>query len=474
MFKIKALILIDYVRPEYFNKQNKLDFVHSSAGKEFIHAFNKYNLKLHSDYEFKFYYPNIPIVSKYNKYSHHIAGYKPLNKSQLIKADTNLGKILKDDYDIIIPTGSYSVKRLFGHTASIMRLFAHDKLTTINNKQYLVMPIYNQELVNMDYSRAIPRSLAIRKLALYLKGYWSLNYPRIGNYHLLDTVDKVRQVLAEAKKHTTAWDTETNSKDPDWSYSRILCMTLSYMKDKKYWSYYIPLGHRQSPFNSDQLEQVKKLIKDFIDSPNIKVAHNSRFDTNWLLARGISKHALNVRDTKIGYWLLVDQRVKESLRLTDLSWLLTPMGGYDAPLETFKNWIIDGIAQVAYGVMKKKAKANKVVVKRLSESNIRLDDSDKKIIIDDLLPDNMEKNQVNKLLTKAAYNKALALSKQVKDFGFMTKDILEDIVNIVTNNVNKYFDPKNVKRHFSYDWFPLKVMFNYSVGDAESCLRIYQ
>lgn len=474
MVKIKALILIDYVRPEYFNKQNKLDFVHSSAGKEFIHAFNKYNLKLHSDYEFKFYYPNIPIVSKYNKYNHHIAGYKPLNKSQLIKANTNLSKILKDDYDIIIPTGSYSVKRLFGHTASIMRLFAHDKLTTINNKQYLVMPIYNQELVNMDYSRAIPRSLAIRKLALYLKGYWSLNYSRIGNYYLLDTVDKVRQVLAEAKKHTTAWDTETNSKDPDWSYSRILCMTLSYMKDKKYWSYYIPLGHRQSPFNSDQLEQVKKLIKDFIDSPNIKVAHNSRFDTNWLLARGISRHALNVRDTKIGYWLLVDQSVKESLRLTDLSWLLTPMGGYDTPLETFKNWIIDGIAQVAYGVMKKKAKANKVVVKRLSESNIRLDDSDKKIIIDDLLPDNMEKNQVDKLLSKAAYNKALALSKQVKDFGFMTRDILEDIVNIVTNNVNKYFDPKNVKRHFSYDWFPLKVMFNYSVGDAESCLRIYQ
>ena len=67
----------------------------------------------------------------------------------------------------------------------------------------------------------------------------------------------------------------------------------------------------------------------------------------------------------------------------------------------------------------------------------------------------MEKNQVNKLITKVAYKKALALSNQVKDFGFMTKDTLEDIVNIVTNNVNKYFDPQKLKNT------PINLLMNF-------------
>lgn len=353
---------------------------------------------------------------------------------------------------------------------SIFKLFAHDKQW----HHKLVMPIYSQEMVNMDYSRAMPRGLAIRKLALYLRGYWSLGYPRIGNYHLLDTVDEVKRVLLEAKKHTAAWDTETNSTSPDWKGSRILCMTLSYSKDGKYWSYYIPLAHRQSPFNADQLEQVKAFIRDFIDSPNIKVAHNSRFDTNWLLARNMSKHARNIRDTKIGYWLLVDQRVKESLRLTDLSWLLTPIGGYDKPLETYKQWLVDGISQIGYGLLKQKAKAKKVTISRLPASDIRLNSDDQAKLLKMITPEGMVECQVDKLMTKKTYQKALGLATKIKEYGFMTPELLADINQIMVKNINRYFTPVNIKRHFNYNWFPLQVMFNYSVGDAESCLRIYQ
>lgn len=47
----------------------------------------------------------------------------------------------------------------------------------------------------------------------------------------------------------------------------------------------------------------------------------------------------NMRDTKVGWYLAVTQEQAESLRLSDLAYEVTDMGGYDKPLEDFKKMV---------------------------------------------------------------------------------------------------------------------------------------
>lgn len=466
LINIKALILLDFIKAEYFNREQNLDYKDSKFGKSFINVLNNHGLKNGIDYDIDFVYNNIPTVNKKPKYGS--MSYKKLTVAQLDESFSRLDNLIKD-YDIIVPTGLYGLQYLFPDKIvkvgkkkvypSITKLGGHDVYKEINDKSYLILPIFSPEYVSLDYQRAAPRNHQVWKLSNYLNGKWELNYPRVGNYVYVNTVDMAKKVLDKAINCFTSWDTETSSLEADDKDSRILCMTLSY---KAGTGYYIPLGHRQSPFNSNEVEEIKGYIKKFIEGNNYKVAHNSRYDQHWLYSRGIVDSPKNTIDTKVGYWLLVNQQIKETLKLTDLSWELTPMGGYDDPLEDYKNWLSKTVYPVAYQELKKIAKEQHVPISKCESKGIAIDNTDD-------IKDSLENdNDLFDKLTGNPKKAALLYNKKIKDYGFFKN--IDDAISIIVKAINHYYN--RALKHFSYDWIPINVMVNYAVGDADSCLRI--
>lgn len=478
MIKIKALILNEFVRADYF-VGDSLDYFNSKTGSKFKQVFNKYGLKKGVDYDCNYFIRDIPKAAKV--YNNRVVSYKSPTSAQLKKANAEIKEKIKD-YDIILVTGKYGLSYFYPEyiingkrkvLPKMTKLLSHDKVVNIDGKDHLILPVFSQELVDMDNEKAYPRNLVIRKLALYLKGYWNIKTSRVGNYKIADTVDKVKAVFNAAKKHVTAWDTEDNGFDAHRKNSRILCMTLSF---KPGTGYYIPLAHRQSPFSKEELVEVKKCIKGFLEGPNIKVAHNSRFDIDWMIYRGIAGHVHNIRDTKIGYWLLVDQRVSESLRLTDLAWQVTPIGGYDDPLESYKDWITSTLASLCSQILKKKYRKTHPNLKEFEKGAEKLDEEDKNFLLENIIPEEFSKedNPLLKLLSKASREQHIKLNQKIFNEDYMDDEVLNDAVNSAISLANKWRVDNKIKSHFNYDIFPLKVMLNYSVGDADACLQIYR
>ncbi|UKM62924.1 hypothetical protein [Levilactobacillus phage ENFP1] len=474
---IKALVLNEFVRADYFVGDD-LDYSNSKTGSKFNQVFNKYGLVEGKDYDYNYFVRDIPKAAKV--YNNRIVSYKSPSSEQIKKAKSEIEERIKD-YDIILVTGKYGLSYFYPEyivngkkkiLPKMTKLLSHDKIVNINGKDHLILPVFSQELVDMDNEKAYPRNLVIRKLALYLKGYWNIKTSRVGNYKIADTVDKVKAVFNSAKNHVTAWDTEDNGFDAHRKNSRVLCMTISF---KPGTGYYIPLAHRQSPFSKEELIEVKKCIKEFLEGPNIKVAHNSRFDIDWMIYRGIAGHVHNIRDTKIGYWLLVDQRVSESLRLTDLAWQVTPIGGYDDPLESYKDWFTSTLASLCSQMLKKKYRETHPNLKGFESGNELLNEEDKDFLMANIIPEKfVDDNPLLKLLSKASRDSHIKLNKKIFNEKYMDNDVLEDAINSVVNLANKWRVDTKIKDHFNYDIFPLKVMLNYSVGDADACLQIYQ
>ena len=150
-----------------------------------------------------------------------------------------------------------------------------------------------------------------------------------------------------------------------------------------------------------------------------------QYDTKFLrLTRGFTEFN-NHRDTKIMYYALVNQAVEGSLKLSDLAYEMTDMGGYDKPLEDFKvQYQKDWVAK--------------------------------------------EKERIEAM--KAEYKKAVAEERALAKAEKRKPNLPE-----------KPDFPKAEKRKneidgsdFSYEWIPLREFLSpYASGDVDACLRIY-
>jgi len=133
-----------------------------------------------------------------------------------------------------------------------------------------------------------------------------------------------------------AVDTETGSLDP-WqtTFPRLLCVSLS-DEFGKGWT--VPVDHAESPWRvggkrEDQRERVLKLLRRFIRSDVPKVLQNGKFDALHLRA-SLGVELRNYRDTFIDHVVLDETRGTHGL--DQLAWTYTGMGGYDKPLDTYK------------------------------------------------------------------------------------------------------------------------------------------
>ena len=289
-----------------------------------------------------------------------------------------------------------------------------------------VLPMYSMEymLVNPNIQNLIEADFVTLKK--YIDQGESAFEAAPVDYEFVDKIERVREIFKEKvpKAPIVAWDLETNTLRPESFGAKPLVISLSWEEGT---GCTIPLEHKEFQWLPGELAEIYGYIEEFVGNPDIiKVGHNIQYDIRFLrLVRGFNKFE-NHRDTKIMYYLLVNQEVESSLRLSDLSYELTDMGGYDKALEDYKKkYVTDYIAN------------EKVRIAKMKED----------------------------YKTEVANRKAQAKELGIKGVELPPKP-----------DFPKAEAPKNEVdgSDFNYEWIPLVSMLSpYAAGDVDACLRIH-
>lgn len=161
-----------------------------------------------------------------------------------------------------------------------------------------------------------------------------------GEYFVLDTVEAVRTVIeaALASDDYVAIDTECGSLSPhDTENPQLLCVSLT---DEEGFGYVIPYDHVDSPWHAAKRGSAKKreavagLMRTLLLSPVRKVFQNEKFDRKHLF-KAFGVETVNAIDTMLIHMLLDEKQGTHGLKV--LAHTHTGMGGYDEPLEHYKD-----------------------------------------------------------------------------------------------------------------------------------------
>ncbi|ANH50466.1 DNA polymerase [Staphylococcus phage pSco-10] len=193
----------------------------------------------------------------------------------------------------------------------------------------------------------------------------------------------------------------------------------------------------------------------------------------------------NIQDTKVGWYLAVTQEVKESLRLSDLAYEVTDVGGYDKPLEDFKLWFVTKLLRFFSDKIKEIQKENKKVAKK--EYDVKAPEY--KEWLNNKLEEMTEGTLENKYtqlglipevvsMDCTAEDDFKVIAEQSPEYMGLSNEAKSYTLNTAIDLINKYRDAKDVVNdidggNFNYDWFPIELMHPYASGDTDVCRRIH-
>ena len=245
-------------------------------------------------------------------------------------------EITKIDPDIIVPMGNKSLKFCLG-CVGITKLHGQAHEREFMGRKRIIFPM-------LSYAMATKRPIYNQYLAsdlntlddLYHNGMTQLSKV---NYVSLETVSEVKTELQRMKSaKRIVFDIETTGINPFMSYSKIVCISLT---DKSHYGVVIPLQKTDTPFNPEELKQVVSMLKDLLESPIPKSAHNGKFDIKWL-AEILDIHVANFDfDTMLAHYLAISED-QGSQGLKHQAWEFTDMGGYDNALDDYVKKLSDG------------------------------------------------------------------------------------------------------------------------------------
>lgn len=481
--------MLDYPRLEYVNKNtNAFDYGISNEGKHFKQLLhNDLGLKEGTDYKFVFLYNKIPKAAKTNAWGKVLSYQNPLAK------ELNPFKDMMNDYidkvkpELIIPQGTLSSKYLINKP--ITKCQGSVAKAKIKGHDYYVLPLFRQGYVEIQPNLISQRDIGLTILKDYIdEGISVFESTKADKYYEPHTVDEFKRLIGRCK--TTgelAWDTEDNTLNPNRKGAKVIIFSFAWAEGEaaslplEHWEVYQPSGQtilgKPNMWTNKQLKELYHIIDIVLqaqtvgdipfssntpmkelppETPLLKVGHNIIFDIKFLMSTNHITWANNVADTKIGYWLEVNQEDKTNKTLSDLAFGLTSMGGYDAPLEDFKNFVKQQVFISAGNVLKAKIKKAKL---KANDKTVMLDESDYEAIkegIDWSIPkthnfdyDNLENWCIN-ILAIPKINKYRSAKK---------------IVNEI--------DPTGEGHDYDYEWNPLEIMSYYAAGDSDCCLRIH-
>ena len=456
---MKVLFLQEYVRDNHIVNSNGVkvaDYLSTPLGRKLVHYAKQIGIKradVHIDYA----YDLIPEVMKVDPKTGRILKYKEPALSMRKEPELRLlNRIIKLKPDIIIPMGNIGCKFLLGVQA-ISTLRGRPEEVTITRKleegQTLsyttwVLPIYSMEYITAQPNAERFVSSDMTVLQKFLKAGSDAYEMGDVSYEFVDKIERVREIFAQFKtprnhladpRWLVAWDLETNTLQAEMLGAKALVISLSWEHGQ---GVTIPLEHKDFVWGEGIVDEIYELIQDFqADRSILKVGHNIGFDIRFLMSTRGLVHFENNYDTKIAYYLAISQEAESSLRLSDMAYEMTDMGGYDKPLEDYKiQYKKNHLAREKTRVEEEHAKA----LEEYSQELARLDEEDNKVKAEYLA-----EGKPTRLIPK--------LPRPPKP----KKPKIEPLKNEIDGS------------DFNYEWIPLKLMHPYASGDVDSCLRIH-
>lgn len=485
----KILIMLDYPRLDYVRKNTtEIDYGSSPEGKHFKRVLHQdLGLKEGVDYNFVFLYNEIPEPSVTNKWGRVLSYKNPPAKKLNPYKDLMTNYIDKYQPELIVPQGTLSTKYLIDKPISKCQGLVTEAI--IKEKSYYVLPLYRQGYIEVSPNMISQRDIGLAIFKDYLeKGSSVFKSTKPDHYYEPHTVEEFKRLIARCKlTGELAWDTEDNTLNPNRKGAKVIIFSFSWAEGEaaslplEHWEVYQPSGKtiqgKPNIWTEQDLQELYKTIDIVMqaktvgdipfssdtpekelppETPLLKVGHNIIFDIKFLMNTDHIKWANNVTDTKIGYWLEISQEDKTDKKLSDLAFGLTTMGGYDAPLEDFKDFVKLQVFKSAENVLKDKA----------NEAGVKVTDKDINLTEDDYEA------------IKANIDWGIAKKKN-----FYYDGIEDWTINILAiPKINKYrlakkvtneIDPNGRGKDYNYEWNPLEVMSYYAAGDSDCCLRIH-
>ena len=485
---MKVLFLLDFIRIDHYDNNGHWKYLQTQNGKTFKQVIESTTSLRRDgqrkDYVFDYVYNQIPqpIYNNYGK----VIKYEDVKLTEAKPFMEELkARIEEIKPDIIVPTGKLGIKMLLNVT-KLGSVRGVPKKIDIGEVSTWVLPTYSIEYtnVNKNSERQVLADMDI--LERYVQNGEEVFKPKEVKYEFVDTIERVREIFTKEVKQDendgvdiTAWDLETNSLRPDLEGSKALVASLSWKNGQ---GVTIPLYKSDFEWANGQqdIDEVLSLMKEWLaNKQDVKVGHNIGYDENFLMSTENIQEYENVEDTKVGWYLAVSQEASESLRLTNLAYEATDMGGYDEPLENFKVWFIMKLLKDLDKEMKEIQKENKKIAKK--EYDIKANEY-KKWIEDNIdFTKDLEEQYINlklnpEVVTKEHINdKVLEESEEYMNLSDKGK---EYTITTAISLINKFREQKNVVNEvdggkFSYDWFPIELMHPYASGDVDVCRRIY-
>lgn len=338
-----------------------------------------------------------------------------------------------------------------------------------------VLPMYSMEymLVNPNIQNLIEADFVTLKKFVD-EGEAAFEASPV-DYEFVTDIERVREIFTKEIPNAplTAWDLETNTLKPELSGAKPLVISLSWKEGE---GATIPLEHKDFTWLPGHLNEIYELIKQFVADPNIvKVAHNGQYDIRFLrLTKGFDKFE-NIRDTKVMYYLLVNQDVEGSLMLSDLAYELTDMGGYDKALDDYKRDYIE-----SYIASEKERIANLKKENKLKLSQTREQVKGLKRLVKQAEEElkTFERTYTMSEIEEDSYlvERRIELYDNIDNYEKQLESSERLVEELRTKKFPKAEAPKNEVdgSDFNYEWIPLKKMLHpYASGDVDACLRIH-
>lgn len=459
---MKVLFLQEYIRDTHVVKNDlghlQADFLSTNLGRKLSAYAREIGLR-RADYFVDYAYDMIPDVQKTDPKTGRVLKYVEPAMALRKEPEARLvQRIMKLQPDIIIPMGNIGCKFLLGVQA-ITKLRGRPEQVTLHQRdsenkvihsfQQWVLPIYSMEYITAQPNAERFVQTDMRVLQKFLKEGEKAYLAKESEYEFTTDIERIREIFAQFRqpragyedpRWLVSWDLETNTLKPELLGAKILVFSLSWEEGQ---GVTIPVEHKEFTWSKEHLAEIKALLLELVECPNIvKVGHNIQYDLRFLKSTTGLKQAHHNRDTKVGYYLAISQEKDVSLRLSDLAYEMTDMGGYDAPLDEYKaQYVKDYKEREALRVKEAFAKEEaewKAEVKRLTAEDKAL---------------------------RAQYKEAGRKLNTIPKVVMPPKPRKQSPIPLVNEIDNS---------DFNYEWIPLEVLAPYASGDTDCCLRIYK